>query len=138
MSTFIKVLLVMFICFVVVPVMIALATGVMAIAVPNFLQAQGIHHQFGLQELIPNYHGPGASSVFNLILWIIPLTILTALALVPILMLAMVIRLLSGGKKSRFDSDETRLMQEIHSGLIQMEKRVDALETILLGKVGQR
>ena len=30
------------------------------------------------------------------------------------------------------ETDETRLIQELHEGLIRMEKRIDALETILL------
>jgi len=47
------------------------------------------------------------------------------------------IRMRHGGvsKKSRerFD-EETRMIQEIYHGLTQMEKRVEALETILMGK----
>jgi len=42
-----------------------------------------------------------------------------------------------GGKSSRdgFSSEETRLIQEIHRGLGDMEKRIEALETILLDRV---
>ena len=35
---------------------------------------------------------------------------------------------------SKPDTDETRLMQEIHQGLSRMEERVEALETILLDR----
>lgn len=35
--------------------------------------------------------------------------------------------------RQRFD-EETRMVQEIYHGLTQMEKRVEALETILMGK----
>ena len=42
------------------------------------------------------------------------------------------------GKRSRsiqqLDAEETRLMQEIHQSLSRMEKRVEALETIIINK----
>ena len=34
----------------------------------------------------------------------------------------------------KLDADETRLIQEIHQGISKMEKRVDALETILFDR----
>jgi phage shock protein B len=38
-----------------------------------------------------------------------------------------------GKKKSRqSDSDETRLIQEVHHGLMKMQKRVESLETLML------
>ena len=43
---------------------------------------------------------------------------------------------LVGGRRGENDleGDETRLIQEIYQGLVRMEKRVEALETILLDK----
>jgi phage shock protein B len=35
-------------------------------------------------------------------------------------------------KNERLKAEETRLIQELHQGLSRMEKRVEALETILL------
>ena len=37
-----------------------------------------------------------------------------------------------GLRGDQFQSDETRIIQQIHQGLSKMEKRVEALETILL------
>ena len=37
-------------------------------------------------------------------------------------------------QSGKLDADETRLIQEIHLGISKMEKRVDALETILSGR----
>jgi len=38
----------------------------------------------------------------------------------------------STGKK--LSADETRLIQEIHNGLMRMEERIEALETLLLDR----
>lgn len=40
-------------------------------------------------------------------------------------------------QSGKIDADETRLIQEIHKGLSKMEKRVDALETILFDREAQ-
>lgn len=37
-------------------------------------------------------------------------------------------------QSGKLDADETRLIQQIHQGLSKMEKRVDALETILFDR----
>jgi len=37
-------------------------------------------------------------------------------------------------QSGKIDAAETRLIQEIHQGLSKMEKRVDALETILFDR----
>ena len=47
------------------------------------------------------------------------------------------LRILMGESKSgggRTSSEETRIMQEIHHGLSNLEKRVEALETLLLDR----
>ena len=52
----------------------------------------------------------------------------------------MSIRLRHGGlsKKDRKQQvDETEMIQEIYSGLSRMEKRIDALETILMDRSGK-
>jgi hypothetical protein len=60
--------------------------------------------------------------------------IVLALAIVGSTIL-MAIRILKGGftRKSRnIEAEEARMIQQIYQGLSAMEKRVDALETILL------
>jgi phage shock protein B len=42
----------------------------------------------------------------------------------------------SGGTDDEAQAEETKLMQELHQGLSRMEKRIDALETILLERQG--
>mgnify|MGYP000884182505 CR=1 FL=1 len=37
----------------------------------------------------------------------------------------------------RLNEEETRMIQELHSGLTRMEERIEALETILLGRDGK-
>ena len=34
----------------------------------------------------------------------------------------------------QFQAEETRLMQELHQGLVRLEERVEALETLLLDR----
>ena len=49
----------------------------------------------------------------------------------------MAIRLLKGGissKDRRSEAEEVRMIQEIYHGLEEMERRVDALETILMDR----
>jgi phage shock protein B len=47
----------------------------------------------------------------------------------------MAIKIIKGGvsrKDRKYQSDETRMIQEIYQGLSRMEERVESLETILL------
>jgi len=47
----------------------------------------------------------------------------------------MAIKIFKGGaspKGQRLEAEETRMIQEIYQGLSKMEKRVEALETIIL------
>lgn len=39
-----------------------------------------------------------------------------------------------GKKNTALSDEETKIMQEIHQSLIKMEKRVEALETIIINK----
>lgn len=67
--------------------------------------------------------------------------------LIPVMALAvlgglvvLLVRIL-GGNTSRYSrhhrEEETRLIQEIYQGLSKMEKRIEALETILLDSEGK-
>jgi phage shock protein B len=50
-------------------------------------------------------------------------------------MVLMIIRTAKGSpirKRERHDADETRIIQEIHHGLTRMDKRIEALETLVL------
>jgi hypothetical protein len=65
--------------------------------------------------------------------------IVLALAIVGSTIL-MAIKILKGGlsrKGRRFEADETRMIQEIYQGLLRMEERVEALETIILDSKGK-
>jgi len=45
------------------------------------------------------------------------------------------LKIVTGGssrQKEEIQADETRLIQEIHQGLMRMEERIEALETILM------
>lgn len=47
----------------------------------------------------------------------------------------LIIRAFRGGgskRSAKTDADETRLIQEIHHGLVKMEGRIESLETLLL------
>jgi phage shock protein B len=65
--------------------------------------------------------------------------IVLALAIVGSTIL-MAIKILRGGlsrKGRRLEADETRMIQEIYQGLLRMEERAEALETILLDSKGK-
>lgn len=50
-------------------------------------------------------------------------------------MVIMIVRTAKGSparKRERHEADETRIIQEIHHGLMRMDKRVEALETLVL------
>jgi phage shock protein B len=60
-------------------------------------------------------------------------------ALIAMGIIAATIIALARGKRGTFrfgggaeQADETRVIQELHEGLLRMEKRIEALETILL------
>ena len=38
------------------------------------------------------------------------------------------------GQNQHFSTEETKLMQELYQGLVRMEERVEALETLLLDR----
>ncbi|MBI5093150.1 MAG: phage-shock protein [Candidatus Hydrogenedentes bacterium] len=70
------------------------------------------------------------------------LTILVVIVLIfglPVLIVIGLVRLLmnGGSRRSReTDAEETRIIQEIYSGMARLERRVESLETILLDSSG--
>jgi phage shock protein B len=72
----------------------------------------------------------------GMLLTTIMIFLLPLLALIVLGGLVLVIFRLLGRNTPRFNphqrEEETRLIQEIHQGLSKMEKRIEALETILL------
>jgi len=70
------------------------------------------------------------ASIITVIMFVgVGFLVVTAIILVAI------ISALGRGRRSRgSDEEEARMMQEIHGGLENMEKRVEALETILLDR----
>ena len=66
----------------------------------------------------------------NLILLVVVLILaLPVLAVVGFFL--MIISRGGSGKRDGIQAEETRLIQELHQGLLRMEERIDALETIL-------
>jgi len=73
--------------------------------------------------------------MIELLLVLIIVGIPLVAVIVGIVVLAMIV--LKGESKrqgKKVQADETRMMQEIHHGLSQMEKRVETLETILMDR----
>jgi phage shock protein B len=55
--------------------------------------------------------------------------------LIPTLLALGAVRLLGGGRsRSKVTQDDMRVVQEVYSNLSAMEKRIEALETILLDR----
>lgn len=72
---------------------------------------------------------------------LIELILIAAIFLfIPFLLLLLLIRAVFGGSSSRqrqTSAEETRIIQEIHHELLDLEKRVESLETILMDRVKQ-
>ena len=71
------------------------------------------------------YHG----SLIILSIFLLPLFVVGGFFLI------WVLKIITGGsakKNEQVAEEETRLIQELHQGLLRMEERIDALETILL------
>ena len=65
---------------------------------------------------------------------IIPLFILFMGLVFPILLLLRLVRGKSNPSSYADFVEETRMIQEMHQGFIRMEERIEALETILIGR----
>jgi len=48
--------------------------------------------------------------------------------------LAMILSFIKGRQKSQPTGNEVQIIQEIHDGLVRMEKRIEAVETIVLDR----
>ncbi len=69
------------------------------------------------------------------------MVLLIPLAAVVGAMLVAVVKAIKGSpgrQGAELDAEETRLIQEIHEGLQRMEERVEALETLLVNRDGDR
>ena len=125
MRTFLKVVLFLFLAFWVVPILLAPALVLLAIALPHLWQTRlGLHNAV----VYPMSHGLGLPEI----------VILLVVALVVVAFAALILRVIfrgSNGSYKEAPPDETRMMQEIYRSLSRMEKRVEALETILLDRV---
>ena len=58
------------------------------------------------------------------------------ICIAPFIMIVALVRIFSGGKRNTDvdEAEESRMVQEIHQGLVRMEERISALETILLDR----
>jgi len=68
-------------------------------------------------------------SYFELIFFIVVI-----LAACTIGCLAMVLSFLKERQKNQPSGDEVQVIQEIHDGLVRMEKRIEAVETIVIDR----
>jgi len=76
----------------------------------------------------------------NVIALLFSLLLIFFVVALPFIFIIFLVRILmsgSRGNRSRMTAEETRAMQEIHRGLERMEKRVEALETIVLDRTGR-
>ena len=79
------------------------------------------------------YHWMGVPmSYFGLVL--IFFVIVVPVILLCVLLFYLVVKAASGGSRAARpgNAEQTRLIQEIHQGLVRMEQRIEALETIVL------
>jgi len=80
--------------------------------------------------------GPEAMPLSGWQIILVTLLSIPLLAIVSGTLIA-ILRIFKGGatrKGSALDAADTELIQEIHRGLVRMEERVEALETILLDR----
>ena len=124
MKTLLKAVFVLLLLLIVGPILLAMVFGLLGVALPSFLATAPAQASFIV------------SSPLSWAQFLVPLFSLFPFVLV-ILLLFFAIRWI--GKEDSntgggFSADETRIMQEIHHRLSDMEKRVEALETILLDR----
>lgn len=61
------------------------------------------------------------------------MVILLAVLALPVLVLVIILKAATSSKRNAgLQEDEARVMQEIHHGLLRMEERIGALETLVL------
>ena len=90
-------------------------------------------------DSLPPFYGYDMMSADFLRLIVQFLVIVIPVVLAFLFLIFLLVR--KGGNKDKAsrvkNADETRLIQEIHQGLLRMEQRIEALETILL-EAGER
>jgi len=59
------------------------------------------------------------------------LIVIVLIMLVPLIIVAALVKKVLSGSRGT-DGTETEIIQEIHAGLVRMERRIEALETIVL------
>ena len=100
-----------------------------AIAVPNFLEASSV----GLrsQPYFDTWHRTS---------FLAPFFLLAVLLLLVLLVVAMISALFRGGSKQdrKREAADGRMMQELYQGFDKLCERVEALETILIGRSRRR
>ena len=125
MRTLLKLVLILFLAFWVLPILLAPVLVLLSIALPNLWQTRpGFYNTM----IHPMGYGIGLPEI----------VILLVVALFVIVFSALILRVVFRGSNGRYreaPTDEIRMMQEIYRSLSQMEKRVEALETILLDRV---
>ena len=65
---------------------------------------------------------------------IVTVTLLLLPFLLVVALFFKALRKSAAGAQPRWDSEETRLVQQIHEDLLRMEKRVEALETLIMDR----
>ena len=80
------------------------------------------HGQFMVDGLEPVVHGMGSF----MMLWFVVLP-----ALVAVLLLVLIARMFRSRGSESAATDDVRLLQELHSTMDRLERRVEALETLL-------
>ncbi len=71
--------------------------------------------------------------------YLIPVAIVFIVIGIPTICVTAIVLAKMGGRKHRrkeasLEVEETKVMQEIHQGLTKLEKRIEALETIIIDK----
>ena len=124
MKTLLKAVFVLLLLLIVGPILVSMVFGLLAVALPNFLAAAPAQASFIVSS--PLSWAPFLIPLLSLL----PLVLVLALAFFAVRWISKEGADEGGG----FSADETRIMQEIYHRLSDMEKRVEALETILLDR----
>ena len=120
MRTLLKIILFLFLVIWVLPLVLAPVFVLLGAALPNLFRS---HQAFNTMWPVMGLPEIG---------------ILFVVALFVVAFAALILRVVFRGSNGRYKeapADETRMMQEIYRSLSQMEKRIEALETILLDRV---
>lgn len=121
-------------CLVVLLVLCAVMGSIAAALIPSLISGPAV----GTVDL-PGIHLQGSDSGGNGMIAAVLSLCIPLVALLGVIFLT-ALWLLKGkpsGKSKDLDADDARMIQEIYHGLIKMEERVEALETLLLDRQGK-